>query len=193
MFPQSFLPKRKPEPGKSFNNLQKSTRKRSDLYHKHTFDVEITPTTNTGLTQISTANGDFVVLSCTAPGRQIGTEEKAIWGPVYNVPSERIYSGDFEMTCHYNKALHNYVNKWMNFIKNPDAVATNDRVQYYDDIIGRIEVTMYNASLTNTTVYKLYECFPLTLSGVELNAGSQNELQTLSISWSFRDFDIITD
>ena len=81
----------------------------------------------------------------------------------------------------------------MNFIKNPEFVATNDRVQYYDDIVGGIKVTMYNASLTNTIVYDLKDCFPLTLSGVELNAGSQNELQTLSISWAFRDFDIITD
>ena len=177
-----------PHYNKSFKQLQSTTRNQYWIWNKHTFDLSITPPIVGNLPYISSGQGDFVVLSCTAPGRQIGTEEKAIWGPVYNIPSERIYSGDFEMTCHYSKALHDYINDWMNLIKS--RFSNNDRVEYYDNIIGGLRLSVNNANHTETVYYNMYNVFPVTINGLDLNAGSQNELQTISISWSFREFEM---
>lgn len=170
---------------RSFSTLQEKSK--NNLSYKHTFDVSITSPEAEGFPgpgSITSYNGDFHVLSCTTPGRQMGTEQKTIWGPVYNVPTERIYTGDFEMTCLYSQPLHQYITNWMNVIKNgPD-----DRVNYYDQIIGGIEVRYYSGNVS--TIYKIYECFPVTMNGLELNASSQNEYQTMSVSWSFREFEL---
>jgi hypothetical protein len=175
---------------RSFSKLQEKSK--NNLSYKHTFDVSITSPESEGFVgpgSISTYNGDFHVLSCTTPGRQVGTEQKTIWGPVYNVPTERVYSGDFEMTCLYSQPLHQYITNWMNTIKN----APDDKVNYYNDIIGGLVITYYSGDRwkkMSRTIYNLYDCFPVTMNGIELNAASQNEYQTMSISWSFRQFEL---
>ena len=194
---------------RSFQTLQSKTNS-TKFFHKNLFDITITSpkgldlknpfgsdgseNKSTGQGSFASHKGDFHVLSCTTPGRQVGTEEKAIWGPVYNIPSERIYSGDFEMTCLYSQKFHKYISDWMNSIKQPVNGYFNDRVQYYDEIVGGMVIGVYanngNGGAFTETTYKLHECFPVTINGLELNAGSQNEYQTMSVSWSFREFEI---
>jgi hypothetical protein len=197
---------------RSFQTLQDET-KSTKFFHKNLFDISITSpkglnlnnpfredgseNKSTDQTTFESHKGDFHVLSCTTPGRQVGTEEKAIWGPVYNIPSERIYSGDFEMTCLYSQKLHKYITDWMNSIKQPVNGTNgyfNDRVQYYDQIVGDMVIGVYanngKGGVFSETTYRLKDCFPVTINGLELNAGSQNEYQTMSVSWSFREFEI---
>tara|TARA_R110002096_G_scaffold290206_2_gene484479 strand:+ start:119 stop:691 length:573 start_codon:yes stop_codon:yes gene_type:complete len=168
----------------SLSNRTKGSTK--PVFHKHTFDVRITPlgTDVAQLGSFNTADGSIVVLNCTMPGKQIATNEKVIWGPAYNIPYARVYSGDFEMTVMYEKSFHQYINSWMNLVMS----SPGDRAAYYDNILGSIELRMYDQTRTSSTTYTLQDCFPITIGGIDLDAGSQNTYQTMTVSWSFREY-----
>ena len=171
----------------AFSSLSNRTKGNTKpVFHKHTFDVIITPlgTDVAQLGSFNTADGSIVVLNCTMPGKQIATNEKVIWGPAYNVPYARVYSGDFEMTVMYDKSFHQYINSWMNLVMS----SPGDRAAYYDNILGSIQLRMYDQTRTNSTTYTLEDCFPITIGGIDLDAGSQNTYQTMTVSWSFREY-----
>ena len=172
----------------SLSSLRKRTKGigPSSVFHKHTFDVSINALGKDvrQLGNKNTGSGDIVVLNCTMPGKQISTNEKVIWGPAYNIPYARMYSGDFEMTVLYDKVFHKYIDNWMNLVMS----SPGDRAAYYDNIIGTIVLRMYDRDRTSSTTYTLTDCFPLTISGIDLDAGSANAYQTMNVSWSFREW-----
>lgn len=178
----------------SFRRFSALTKNQSALFRRHTFDVDIV----SPIGNFSSLNSDFVPVSFTTPGRQIGTDEKTIWGPVYNVPYSRIYSGDFEITSYYNTKYHYFVREWMDYIfslENEQGTQRTDKVRYYDDIIGRIEISVYpeavnlqnGDSVSGSAFITLYEVFPITINGLDLDIGAQNELQTITTAFSFRE------
>ena len=125
-------------------------------------------------------------MTCTTPTKRIASDEKTLWGPVYNIPYARLYSGDFEMTYLYNQELHQYLMDWT------EVVVSNsrDRAGYYDDIVGKIEIDYRSRSQTKITRYTLNDVFPLSVNGLELDMSSTNSYQTGSVSFSFRDFEL---
>ena len=184
----------------AFAGIQTMSSRAGSIFNKHTFDVTLTnPFANT----LTTSNqGDqFFVTNCTTPGRQIATEEKIIHGPAYNIPYANIFGGDFEITCIYSQITHRFITDWMDSIvpSKPESGTLNisrafwapERPVYYDDIKrGSIRIDYYSNNLQSVTRYTLNECFPKTLNGLDLDAGSQNSYQNISCSFAFRDFTI---
>ena len=73
----------------------------------------------------------------------------------------------------------------------------NDRSNkpaYYEDILGDIDVNIYsqanNKTSANGMKYTMIDCWPVTIQGLALDSTSMNEYQTMSVSWSFREFTI---
>jgi hypothetical protein len=181
----------------AFAGIQTMSSRAGSIFNKHTFDVTLTnPFANT----LTTSNqGDqFFVTNCTTPGRQIATEEKIIHGPAYNIPYANVFSGDFEITCIYSQITHRFITDWMDKIIPSAAPTLNflswqapERPVYYDDLKrGSIRIDYYSNNLQSITRYTLNECFPKTLNGLDLDAGSQNSYQNISCSFAFRDFTI---
>jgi len=169
-----------------FKEVQSRTKTPSQIFDKYTFDIIITPPSSSGLGTFSTAKGDFHALTCTTPTKRIASDEKTLWGPVYNIPYARLYSGDFEMTYLYNQELHQYLMDWTEVVVSNDR----DRAGYYDDIVGKIEIDYRSRSQTKITRYRLNDVFPLSVNGLELDMSSTNSYQTGSVSFSFRDFEL---
>jgi len=173
---------------KAFKTTSARSKTPSQIFDKYTFDIMITPPGGSGLGTFSTAEGDFHALTCTTPTKRIASDEKTLWGPVYNIPYARLYSGDFEMTYLYNQELHQYLMDWT------EVVVSNsrDRAGYYDDIVGKIEIDYRSRAETDAKVtrYTLNDVFPLSVNGLELDMSSTNSYQTGSVSFSFRDFEL---
>ena len=170
------------------DKVKSGTKTPNQIFDKYTFDIIITPPSSSGLGTFNTAQGDFHALTCTTPTKRIASDEKTLWGPVYNIPYARLYSGDFEMTYLYNQELHQYLMDWT------EVVVSNsrDRAGYYDDIVGKIEIDYRSRAETDAKVtrYKLNDVFPLSVNGLELDMSSTNSYQTGSVSFSFRDFEL---
>jgi len=169
-------------PDPTFKRVSEFTKNPNKLYRKNKFDVTITGPSGVGT--LSSQNGDFIPISFTTPGQQISTDEKTLWGPVYNMPYSRVFSGDFEMSVYYNPTFHRKIKSWMETV-----IPQNERVSYYDAIIGTINIKVYpqnNPTASGTSFITLTDVFPITINGLDLDIGSQNELQTFSLSFSFR-------
>jgi hypothetical protein len=176
----------------SYSNLSSSSKLASNIFHKHTYDIAIIPKGKdiTDLGVKSTKSGDVIVMSCTTPGKQIATNEKVVWGPVYNIPYNRLFSGTFDFTFMYNTSFHEYISKWMSKVINDRS----NKPAYYEDILGDIDVNIYsqanNKTSPNGMKYTMIDCWPVTIQGLALDSTSMNEYQTMSVSWSFREFTI---
>lgn len=168
------------------DKVKSGTKTPNQIFDKYTFDIIITPPGGSGLGTFSTGDGDFHALTCTTPTKRIASDEKTLWGPVYNIPYARLYSGDFEMTYLYNQELHQYLMDWTEVVVSNDR----DRAGYYDDIVGKIEIDYRSRSQTKITRYTLNDVFPLSVNGLELDMSSTNSFQTGSVSFSFRDFEL---
>ncbi len=168
------------------DKVKSGTKTPNQIFDKYTFDIIITPPSSSGLDTFNTGQGDFHALTCTTPTKRIASDEKTLWGPVYNIPYARLYSGDFEMTYLYNQELHQYLMDWTEVVVSNDR----DRAGYYDDIVGKIEIDYRSRSQTKITRYRLNDVFPLSVNGLELDMSSTNSYQTGSVSFSFRDFEL---
>ena len=151
-----------------FELIRSRTKTPSQMFDKYSFDITITPPS--GLTPKMSAVGDFHPLTCTTPTKRIASDEKTLWGPVYNVPYSRVYSGDFEMSYLYNQDFHEFIMNWSDLVINNNT----DKANYYDDIIGNIEIRYYSRDDTKSTTYKLNDVFPLSINGLELDMSATN-------------------
>ncbi len=166
-----------------FNKVKSTTKTPREIFDKYTFDISLIGPSSIGI--LSTGAGDFHALSCTTPTKRIATDEKTLWGPVYNVPYAKVFSGDFELSYMYQQNVHEYIQKWTNRI-----ISREDRAEYYNDAVGSIEINYSSRDETSVTTYKLKDVFPVSINGLELDMASTNSYQTGSVSFSFRDFDL---
>jgi hypothetical protein len=166
------------------NRLRKSTSTPSEIFDKYTFDITLNGPKRLSVVK-STGFGDFTALSCTTPTKRIATDEKTLWGPVYNIPYAKVFGGDFELTYLYQQDFHEFITKWTN-----QVIFGQDRAAYYDDIIGSIEIEYRSRNEQSVTKYILKDVFPISINGIELDMASTNSYQTGSVSFSFRDFDL---
>lgn len=107
-------------------------------------------------------------LRCEAaelPGRQIGTTDNRIYGPIYKTPYESLYS---EMTMTFidtsDMKIRYFFDTWIDRIYNPNTNA----IKYIDDIVSDIVVTQYDLEGTPETLnpilkFSLFRSFPVNI------------------------------
>ena len=61
-------------------------------------------------------------------------------------------------------------------------------VSYKQDYITDITITVYNETNDTILIYYLKEAFPIAIGGSQLNWASQNELMSLAVTFTFRDW-----
>jgi hypothetical protein len=127
-------------------------------------------------------------LSCesvTLPGRSLSTNPFKTIGIGIEVPYERLYSGDIEMTFLFGRDMQErkIFEKWMDKIINPN----NNRFSYYNSYIADIDIIMFDES--DEPIYKarIEEAYPKEIGAVALSNES-SDLARQSITFSFKKY-----
>ena len=123
--------------------------------------------------------------SISMPGRNLNTTtDSNIYGPTREVVDGVTYAEDINMTFVASSGLGERV-----FFEEWQKLAFDEStwdVGYYNDYVSIIEVYILDRQDQRTFGLKLWECFPKTITGTELNQATNNEIIKTSISFSFR-------
>ena len=129
-----------------------------------------------------------IILRCesvTMPGRNLSSLSDAnIYGPTREIVSGVTYAED--VTCSFladgNFDIRRFFEAWQELAFNP---RTWD-VGYHEKYVGKVKIFTLDRNDLQRYGVTLIEAFPKTLGAHELNMTSTNELQKISVGFSFR-------
>ena len=163
------------------------------------FEEEISNSTLEGAmqreTQIQRGLRAFVE-NVDMPGRTLDTTDYKIYGPRRQVVTGHSFSGEITMSMYCDKFLRqrSFFEMWQ---KAAFDQGTNN-VHFYEDYIGAVRIYQLGAFAENADRDRisygvhLFECFPKTISAVSYSQGSENEIQKISVSLAFRNWQNLT-
>lgn len=130
--------------------------------------------------------------SISLPGRSLATVERRTFGPQREMPYERLFSGDLEVTFVLQKGAYwrHKMEQWMDLVIDPDTNKINpDRSTY----LGELAIHMLDDS--NEPGYSIIvkEVFPKTISPVNLSYSQDNDYLRQTVSFSFRNYVEVKD
>tara|TARA_R100001377_G_scaffold19831_2_gene10373 strand:- start:106 stop:819 length:714 start_codon:yes stop_codon:yes gene_type:complete len=144
-------------------------------------------TGSSGLSK-SSSDGRAVSLrveSILLPGRNLNTlTDSNIYGPTREIVDGVTYADDIKVSFQASSDLaeRRFFEEWQ-------KIAFNEKtwdVGYYNDYIAQIELYLLDRQDKRRFGIKLWECFPKTIDGTELNQGTNNEIIKNDVSFSFR-------
>tara|TARA_Y100001963_G_scaffold159362_1_gene262744 strand:- start:2368 stop:2913 length:546 start_codon:yes stop_codon:yes gene_type:complete len=134
--------------------------------------------------------GPLWATNVTFPGRSLATVERRMFGPQRDMPYERLFSGDLDITFMVTQGnwIRNKMEEWMDKIIDP---TTNRLKGDRRDYLGEIEIDMVDMQNSPSGGYgiKVLEVFPKMISPISLSYNSENETVQQSISFSFRNYE----
>jgi hypothetical protein len=133
----------------------------------------------------------FRAESVALPGRSISTSDYMDVGPITKVGYSAIYletSINFILSERYNEK--EYFDQWVDAIVGPHRVQKNPggnkfNAGYYDTYAGTIVIQNYSTTGQPTYKTKLIEAFPLTISPVQLDWGT-DDISKLNVTFTYR-------
>ena len=131
--------------------------------------------------------GPVWATSVNLPGRSLSTVERRTFGPQRDMPYERLFSGDLEVTFILNKGapLRTYFEEWMDLIIDP---TTNRIKNSRQDYLGELEIDLLSDDNDVEYSITVEEVFPKSIGPVPLSYRSENEIAEQQISFSFRNY-----
>lgn len=129
--------------------------------------------------------------SAELPGRQIGTLDNRIYGPIYKTPHDSIYA---EMTMSFietaDMSLRAFFELWMNQIFDSDT----NTIRYIDTFVSDIVVTQYDLSGDQETLnpmmsFRLIRAYPIDVNQLSV-AWNDDELHRLIITFFYERYEI---
>ena len=163
------------------------------------FEEEISNSTLEGAmqreTQIQRGLRAFVE-NVDMPGRTLDTTDYKIYGPRRQVVTGHSFSGEITMSMYCDKFLRqrSFFEMWQ---KAAFDQGTNN-VHFYEDYIGAVRIYQLGAFAENADRDRisygvhLFECFPKTISAVTYGQGQIDEIQKISVSLAFRNWQNLT-
>ena len=140
------------------------------------------------------AGHDFRAISLKAeavlmPGRSVNTQPKSadqLYGPTRDLVTGPLYADDVTMTIQSTSGLDErmMLEQWQELAFNKD---TYD-VAYYNEYVGTLNIHLLDMNDRKTFGLQLRECFPKTITGVNLAYGPNTEITKTNVAWSFREF-----
>ena len=130
------------------------------------------------------------------PGRTLDTTDYKIYGPRRQVVTGHSFSGEITMSMYCDKFLRqrSFFEMWQ---KAAFDQGTNN-VHFYEDYIGAVRIYQLGAFAENADRDRisygvhLFECFPKTISAVTYGQGQNDEIQKISVSLAFRNWQNLT-
>ena len=140
------------------------------------------------------AGHDFRAISLKAeavlmPGRSVNTQPKSadqMYGPTRDLITGPLYADDVTMTIQSTTGLDErmMLEQWQELAFNKD---TYD-VAYNNEYVGTLNIHLLDMNDRKTFGLQLRECFPKTITGVNLAYGPNTEITKTNVAWSFREF-----
>ena len=140
------------------------------------------------------AGHDFRAISLKAEavlmlGRSVNTQPKSadqMYGPTRDLITGPLYADDVTMTIQSTTGLDErmMLEQWQELAFNKD---TYD-VAYYNEYVGTLNIHLLDMNDRKTFGLQLRECFPKTITGVNLAYGPNTEITKTNVAWSFREF-----
>ena len=140
------------------------------------------------------AGHDFRAISLKAesvlmPGRSGNVQPKSadqLYGPVRELITGPLYADDITMTIQSTSGLDErmMLEQWQELAFNKD---TYD-VAYYNEYVGTLNIHLLDMNDRKTFGLQFRECFPKTITGVNLAYGPNTEITKTNVAWSFREF-----
>jgi hypothetical protein len=131
--------------------------------------------------------------SVTFPGRGIASVERRTFGPLREMPYERLYTGDVEIVfAHDVEYTRSQLEQWMDKIISPEDVINPEYFKYAAEIRISIESettgTMSIGNLpSDDMVVCVREAWPKSINPIQLSYGMVDEYVKMSVSFSFRE------
>lgn len=133
---------------------------------------------------------DLLAESVTLPGRSIATMERRTGhGPQRDMPYERLYGGDLDMTFIFTQggitSHRELLERWMDNIIDQK----NNVLQQYDDYIGSmtIEIEHPDGGEGNFSI-EVQEVYPKAISPIDLSWTMNDSYIRQSVSFGFREY-----
>ena len=140
------------------------------------------------------ATHDFRSISLAAesvlmPGRSVSTQPKSadqLYGPVRELVTGPTYADEVTMTIQSPNGLDErmMLEKWQELAFSND---TYD-VAYYNEYVGTLNIHLLDMNNRKTFGLQLIECFPKTITGLNLSYGPNTEIIKTNVAWSFREW-----
>ena len=137
------------------------------------------------------AGHDFRAISLKAeavlmPGRSVNTQPKSadqMYGPTRDLITGPLYADDVTMTIQSTTGLDErmMLEQWQELAFNKD---TYD-VAYYNEYVGTLNIHLLDMNDRKTFGLQLRECFPKTITGVNLAYGPNTEIT--NVAGAFRE------
>jgi hypothetical protein len=147
---------------------------------------------------LARTNRFFVAMPSDTPDKMIGmfcestqlpastmlTAPSKVFGEVREVAYERQFE-PINMTFYVDSDFHvkEYFDKWHESIINPYTRAGN----YYENYVKPIEIWVHNTEDKRTYAVALSECYPKSVSAVQLDYGSK-EIMKLQVTMQYRNW-----
>jgi len=137
---------------------------------------------------------DIYAESVTIPGRSISTQERRTFGPQREMPYERLFAGDLDITFMFSRAvgdsgkqIRTDIEEWM------DAVITEKNIinREWDDYTGTIKISVDYPDNGPAWTCEVMDVYPKTVSPVQLGYGMANDYLKQAVSFAFREYKIV--
>ena len=123
--------------------------------------------------------------SVQLPGRNLATgTDSNIYGPTREIVEGVTYAEDLNMTFQASSGLDERV-----FFENWQRQAFNEQswnIGYYKDYVADIDIFLLDKQNQRRYGLRIHEAFPKTITAIDLNYGTNNEIIKISVSFSFR-------
>tara|TARA_B100001094_G_scaffold309884_1_gene343966 strand:- start:707 stop:1252 length:546 start_codon:yes stop_codon:yes gene_type:complete len=131
--------------------------------------------------------GPYFASSVQFPGRSLATVERRTFGPQRDMPYERLFSGDLDITFTLTKGgfMRDYFEKWMDEIIDPETNRIKNSRERY---LGELQIDVTGTDGSTEYGITVLEVFPKSISPVQLSYRSENEVLEQPVSFSFRDY-----
>jgi len=126
--------------------------------------------------------------SATLPPINIGVKQQRIYGPTYPRPFAVEYGGEgitLSFLLDGKMDLKGYFDAWMQLIVNPNSY----NVSYPSEYQINMRISQLDRQDNEIYAVVIYDMFPRSMSLVELNQTSQNNIEKLNVTFTYRRWD----
>ena len=134
----------------------------------------------------SGADSSFFVKSASLPGQAIDEIAVEFRGRTLYVPGDRTFE-QWTTTVINDEdfMVRNGIEQWMNLINNIRSnVATPNMTNYATQLL----VTQYSKTGAQLKQYQLLDCWPVSISAIELSWDTRSEIETFDVTWRYEVF-----
>lgn len=163
---------------------------KNGLARPNRFLVTILPPSSLGFSQDAGRQLQFACEGASIPGATIETHDYRSYDMPVKVPGQKTFENvDLSFRTDRDFTELRFFKRWIDEIYDPN---TGD-VAYFDEIKGKVVISVLDNSGISRLKVELKDSYPISMSPVELNWGSNDEYVKLQVSFVYRYLEMESD